>query len=203
VATGLLNYDANDRTATDPYDANGNLLQSGAGANVYDFGNRLVQAGGVTLAYDGDGNRVQSYLVADQNLTGYAQVIDELQNGTVSRSYTYGLSLINQRLIANGQGLSFFGFDGHGSVRYLTNSTGVVTDTYDYDAFGNLISSAGSTPNNYLFAENSSIQRWAFITTVPATTTRGRGGSGRWIRLRDPTEARSHCTSISTRASIR
>jgi RHS repeat-associated protein len=27
-----------------------------------------------------------------------------------------------------------------------------VTDTYDYDAFGNLISSTGSTPNNYLFA---------------------------------------------------
>jgi RHS repeat-associated protein len=160
VATGLLNYDGNDRTATDPYDANGNLLQSGAGTNVYDFENRLVQAGGVALVYDGDGNRVQetvagvttNYLVADQNLTGYAQVMDELQNGTVSRSYTYGLSLINQRLMANGQGLSFFGFDGHGSVRYLTSSTATVTDTYDFDAFGNLISSTGSTPNNYLFA---------------------------------------------------
>jgi len=32
-ATGLLNYDANDRTATDPYDANGNLLNAGTGAN--------------------------------------------------------------------------------------------------------------------------------------------------------------------------
>jgi hypothetical protein len=28
----------------------------------------------------------------------------------------------------------------------------VVTDTYDYDAFGNLIHSTGTTPNNYLFA---------------------------------------------------
>ncbi|HEY6304472.1 MAG TPA: RHS repeat-associated core domain-containing protein [Candidatus Acidoferrum sp.] len=27
-----------------------------------------------------------------------------------------------------------------------------ITDTYDYDAFGNLIHSTGSTPNNYLFA---------------------------------------------------
>jgi RHS repeat-associated protein len=160
VDTGLLNYDANDRTAADPYDANGNLLQSGAGGNVYDFENRVVRAGGVSLVYDGDGNRVKetvagvttSYLVADQNLTGYAQVMDELQGGTVSRSYTYGLSLINQRLTANGQGLSFFGFDGHGSVRYLTSSTATVTDTYDFDAFGNLISSTGSTPNNYLFA---------------------------------------------------
>ena len=114
-----------------------NLPQSGAGGNVHDFENRLVQAGGVALVYDGDGNRVSetiagvttSYLVADQNLTGYAQVMDELQNGTVSRSYTYGLSLINQRLMAKGQGLSFFGFDGHGSVRYLTSSTGAITDT--------------------------------------------------------------------------
>ena len=87
VATGLLNYDANDRTSTDPCDANGNLLQSGAGANVYDFETRLVQASGVNLVYDGDGNRVKetvagvttSYLVADQNLPGYAQVMDELQ----------------------------------------------------------------------------------------------------------------------------
>lgn len=44
-----------------------------------------MQAGGVKLAYDGDGNRVKetvvttttSYLVADQNLTGYTQVKDE------------------------------------------------------------------------------------------------------------------------------
>jgi RHS repeat-associated protein len=47
---------------------------------------------------------------------------------------------------------SFYGYDGHGSVRQLTNTSGAVTDTYDYDAFGNLINSTGSTPNNYLFA---------------------------------------------------
>ena len=47
---------------------------------------------------------------------------------------------------------SFYGYDGHGSVRQLTNSAGVVTDGYDYDAFGNLVNSTGSTPNNYLFA---------------------------------------------------
>ena len=161
TATGLLNYDANDRTATDPYDANGNLLNGGVGSNIYDFENHMVAAGGVSLVYDGDGNRVQetvagvttSYLVADQNLTGYAQVLDELQGGVVSRTYSYGLSLINeQQSVAGAPTISFYGFDGHGSVRFLTSSTGAVTDTYDYDAFGSLVASTGSTPNNYRFA---------------------------------------------------
>ena len=161
AATGLLNYDANDRTATDPYDSNGNLLNGGVGSNTYDFENHLVAAGGVSLVYDGDGNRVKetvattttSFLVADQNLTGYAQVMDELQGGSVSRIYSYGLELINQRQTLSGAPTtSFYGFDGHGSVRFLTSSTGAITDTYDFDAFGNLISQTGSTPNNYLFA---------------------------------------------------
>jgi RHS repeat-associated protein len=34
----------------------------------------------------------------------------------------------------------------------MTDKTGAVTDTYDYDAFGNLIHSTGTTYNNYLFA---------------------------------------------------
>jgi hypothetical protein len=79
--------------------------------------------------------------------------MDELQGSAVSRTYTYGLSLISERqTLAGAPATSFYGFDGHGSVRYLTSSTGAVTDTYDYDAFGNLISSTGTTPNNYLFA---------------------------------------------------
>jgi RHS repeat-associated protein len=93
------------------------------------------------------------YLVDTLNPTGYAQVVDELQSGSVTRHYTWGLELIAESQIINQQWTtSFYGFDGHGSVRTLTNASGVVTDTYDYDAFGVLISSTGSTPNNYRFA---------------------------------------------------
>lgn len=38
-----------------------------------------------------------------------------------------------------------------GSVRQLTNSAGAITDSYEYDAFGNKIASTGTTPNNYLY----------------------------------------------------
>jgi RHS repeat-associated protein len=115
----------------------------------------------LTIAYDGDGNRVSetvagvttNYLVDTVNPTGYAQVVDELVSGTVTRSYAYGLERISEnQQISAAWTPSFYGYDGHGSVRQLTNSAGVVTDTYDYDAFGNLINSTGSTPNNYLFA---------------------------------------------------
>jgi RHS repeat-associated protein len=166
LPAGLWNYDANDRfTAGDTYDNDGNTVSSGGIADVYDFENHLVQQGGIGIVYDGDGNRVSKtvagattqYLVDTQNPTGYAQVMDEVQSSAVARTYTWGLELISE-LFPAGSPLStnhsplYYVFDGHGSVRALTNSGGAATDTYDYDAFGNLIHSTGSTPNNYLFA---------------------------------------------------
>ncbi|MBI4852005.1 MAG: RHS repeat-associated core domain-containing protein, partial [Acidobacteria bacterium] len=96
---------------------------------------------------------VTKYLVDTNNLTGYAQVVEEIQNNVVSRQYSYGLDLINQRqLINNNRVVSFYGYDGHGSIRYLTDINGAITDTYDYDAYGLLINQTGNTPNNYLYA---------------------------------------------------
>jgi RHS repeat-associated protein len=36
-------------------------------------------------------------------------------------------------------------------VRYLTDVTGKVTDTYDYDAFGNVVGTTGATANVYRY----------------------------------------------------
>src|SRR5438132_5210656 len=47
---------------------------------------------------------------------------------------------------------NFYGYDGHGSVRFLTNSPGAVTDSYDYDAFGMPIRTSGTTPNVFLYS---------------------------------------------------
>lgn len=48
--------------------------------------------------------------------------------------------------------MSFYGYDGHGSVRHLSGLIGSVTTTYDYDAFGTLTNRTGTTDNNYLYA---------------------------------------------------
>lgn len=103
-----------------------------------------------------DDQPTQCRLKEPQNPTGYAQVVEELQknaqgNFPVVRSYTWGTQVISKLETASSTP-SFYGFDGHGSVRYLTDNTGAVTDTYDYDAFGNLLASTGTTTNNYRFA---------------------------------------------------
>jgi RHS repeat-associated protein len=152
-------FDANDRLESDTYDANGNIKISNGNGYNYDFENHLTSTNnGVTIVYDGDGNRVSktaggvttNYLVDTNNLTGYAQVVEEIQGGSVVKTYTYGHDLISQHVA--GGSVSFYGYDGHGSVRNLTDSSAQVTDTYTYDAFGNLIESSGVTANSYLFA---------------------------------------------------
>jgi RHS repeat-associated protein len=163
VETLFSSYDANDRLRADTYDANGNTVGSNGTAYSYDFENRLTSVAGgvVTYVYDGDGNRVAKteggvttrYLVDTNNHTGHAQVVEELRGGQVARQYTYGHDLVSQRQLVGGQWRSsFYGYDGHGSVRYLTDEQGGVTDTYTYDAFGVLVARTGSTPNDYLYA---------------------------------------------------
>jgi RHS repeat-associated protein len=156
----------------------------------------------IDLVYDADGHRVRkantylnitdpenpvldwqksyviNYYIDDRNPTGYAQVIDEMSyTPGYTRSYEYGLDLISQQVQVSGNyEVRFYGYDGHGSVRYLTKAdvTWVdnqqvwdvyVTDTYTYDAFGVLLEQRARsgtdliltieggvpTPNNYLY----------------------------------------------------
>jgi RHS repeat-associated protein len=92
-------------------------------------------------------------LVDDLNPTGYPQVVEELSGaGVVAHQYTYGLQRISENQVLNGAWTpSFYGYDGGGNVRQLTNSAGTVTDEYEYDAFGNSFTKVGTTPNNYLY----------------------------------------------------
>jgi RHS repeat-associated protein len=121
----------------------------------------MLTHGAVTMVYDGDGNRVSEtvggtatkYLVDTVNPTGYAQVIDELVSGAVTRTYAYGLQRISEnQKIGTTQTASFYGYDGHGNVRFLTGTAGTATDTYVYDAFGLPLTTTGTTPNSFLYS---------------------------------------------------
>jgi RHS repeat-associated protein len=184
-------YDANDRLNGNQYDANGN--QTGANSQTYTFDseNRLVDTNGgaIRFIYDGDGNRVGkivggvtiNFLVDTNNHTGHAQVVEEIAGGSVFRQYTYGHERISERQLISGQWqTSFYGYDGQGSVRYLTDTAGSVTDTYTFDAFGHLIARTGTTPNDYLYTGEQ------FDANVGFYYLRARfyePGSGRFISM--------------------
>jgi RHS repeat-associated protein len=158
-----FSYDVNDELTTDAYDLNGNTTSSGGHTYAYDFENRLVSkdSGAVTLVYDGDGNRVAKtaagvttqYLVDELNPTGYLQVMDEVSGGAAQVRYTYGNMLVSQTRSADtSPATSFYGYDGDGNVAFLADAAGNLTDTYTYDAWGNLIGRTGSTSNTRLFS---------------------------------------------------
>jgi RHS repeat-associated protein len=71
----------------------------------------------------------------------------------VTRTYAYGLHRIDESQQISGTWVpNFYGYDGHGNVRFLTNTAAAVTDSYDHDAFGMPISTSGTTANNYLYS---------------------------------------------------
>jgi RHS repeat-associated protein len=150
-------YDNDDRSSADTFDGNGNTLTSGGVTYTYDFQDWLVSTStGVQITYDGDGNRVSEtvagittkFLVDTQTPTGYAQIAEELVSGTVSAQYTYGTMRISQK---RGATVSYYGYDAGGSVRQLLNASGVLTDTYAYDAFGNTVVRTGTTVNPFQY----------------------------------------------------
>ena len=159
-------FNTNDWLNTDGYDRDGNTTASAGVTYGYDVVDRIIAVTNgstvITIEYDGDGNRVRKtisgvatyYLLDDRNPTGYAQVVEEWVVGSgsanLSRVYAHGLDLISQRVI--GGATSYYGFDGHGSTRFLTSTRGTITDTYAYDAYGTLIASTVSTANNYLYS---------------------------------------------------
>jgi len=163
-------YDENDRLVQQggeryTYDPNGNTLRVEIDADEttyqYDDRNRMVastsSAAGVTTSssyrYDIDGNRVQQTIdgettdyTVDRN-RDFAQVIRE-SSPSRDIAYTHGDDLISQH---NTAGTFYYHYDGLGSTRALTDSTEAVTDTYDYEAFGDLLNQTGLTENNYRF----------------------------------------------------
>ena len=166
-----LNQLVSDSETTYEYDLNGNLIRVIGTANsalyAYNAENKLIKAtvqnGSLVIeesyTYDYQGNRTSKtthksngefeytkYLNDNSSLTNVLVEIDE--NGTAKCVYTIGADLVSQE--RDGK-VSVYLYDGHGSVVGLANESGVVTDTYSYDAFGNLLKSTGSTANSYRY----------------------------------------------------
>ena len=162
---GTVNYtyDNRDRlTAEDStpysYDNNGNLTQkTGQATYTWDFENRLTRVAlndGSTVdhVYDVDGNRVQTKVTPSgggtPTVTNYlvdtagslSQVVAETDNtGAITSLYVRAdneLLAVLRPASPTTWTTRYVHVDGLGSIRVLTDETGVVADTRAYEAFG-------------------------------------------------------------------
>jgi RHS repeat-associated protein len=169
-------YDDNDRlltettngvTTTYSYDDNGNLISEISpdqqttylwSAENRLMGAEITDANGtqvIEYAYDADGVRVAKTVDGDETRylidanRQYAQVLEEYDASTGTEvTYIYGNELISQ---SRGDADSVYLYDGHSGTRQLTDETGAVTDSYLYDAYGNVLKRIGDTENDYLY----------------------------------------------------
>jgi hypothetical protein len=79
--------------------------------------------GDVVYEYNGSGSTLASYVL------GGTELISQTRSGITN----------------------YYLQDGQNSTRALTNSSGTVTDTYAYTAFGELFNPTGSSTNSYLY----------------------------------------------------
>jgi len=151
-------YDAADRLtavegATYTWDDNGNLTDRGSDSFAWDAEYRMTSATvdsvTTTFEYNGDGLRDSRTQGSTATFTwdvstSIPQVIDD---GTLD--YVYGIGRISQ--ISSTDVTYYYLTDGLGSTVALTDSTGAVVNSYEYDIFGDVRASTGSQANEFKF----------------------------------------------------
>ncbi|RYG32583.1 hypothetical protein EON81_20315, partial [bacterium] len=146
-------YDGADKMTavsggTSTYDADGNLtsVPSGvmsASSYLWDDLNRLKRQTSepftTDYGYDSSGRCVwaqQPGFTRTHYVYAGDRIVGEISNGVPSMAYTWGSDgLISQRNLS-GSTSRWYHFGPQGETRYLTDSSGAVTDTYRYTAYG-------------------------------------------------------------------
>ena len=149
-------------SATFTYDNNGNTLtktdSTGVTSYTWDFENRLTNVAlpggaGVAFKYDPLGRRIRK---SGSSVVNYvydgANVVAEYDaSGNLVAHYDQGPGVDEPLAMSHTGALSFFETDGLGSVTSLSDSAGGVAATYQYDAFGNLVSASGTVVNPFRY----------------------------------------------------
>lgn len=156
--TGNYNeYDINNRlikfnNLNVDYDADGNMLScyidNACQTFEYDSANRLIKSDYIDYVYDAEDVRIKtlSYTVPTTYIYNtnckLSQLLYKKDNYSITK-YVYGIGLIGEQ---RDEWYKIYHFDYRGSTVALTNICGMVTDTFKYDAYGNMTSRTGVTP---------------------------------------------------------
>ena len=145
-------YDTNNRLITFngntvSYDMDGNMLSNGYINCEFDSGNRLISAGGHTYTYNAEDVRIRN-LCADADTTytyntncKLSQLLCKTTNG-ITTKYVYGIGLIGEEKEGC---FKTYHFDYRGSTVAITDINGNITDTFEYDTYGRIISRTGDS----------------------------------------------------------
>ena len=155
-------YDANNRLTEYngfgvEYDLDGNMtsaILSGVEMGfVYDSANRLINTDSHSYTYNVDNVRIRNYCEGSDTSYVYdthaklSRLLVKTTNGVVTK-YVYGRGLIGEE---TGGAFKTYHFDYRGSTVAITDASGSVTDTFEYDAYGTLTGRTGMTDTPFIY----------------------------------------------------
>jgi RHS repeat-associated protein len=154
----------NNYTQSFEYDEAGNLEYQygilGISNYSYNAKNQLtnINSNGIPIsyAYDHAGHRTKQNVggsVTNYLWDEFSQYGDVILESNASYQYQRDYTLANGMLVSQNDSLGslYFLSDAQGSTRALTDTSGAVSSSYSYDAFGNLDGTAQTAQTNYLY----------------------------------------------------
>jgi RHS repeat-associated protein len=154
----------NNATPNLTYDANGNLTSqadvNGTTTYTWDARNRLISISGPSVSasfeYDALGRRTSKTINGTTTEYQYDgnDIIAEIGGDAVGATYLRSLN-IDEPFIRQGNADEYYHTDALGSILALSDQTGTVQSTYQYEAFGETtISGTSTNPFQYTGREN-------------------------------------------------
>jgi RHS repeat-associated protein len=153
-AYGPANQLLTNNAASYRYDTNGNLITKttaeGTTTYAWDYNNRLttvtMPSGTIaTYRYDPFGRRVEKRVTENGIATTTRYLYDNEDilaeyddTNTIANRYTHGPGIDEPLALATAKESYYYHADGLGSIVALTDASGKVVQTYEYDSFGNL-----------------------------------------------------------------
>ncbi len=145
-------YDTNNRLTVFngncvSYDMDGNMLCDGYTAFEYDSANLLIKAGGHTYTYNAEDVRIRNLCLESDTIYTYntncklSQLLTKTTNG-IKTKYVYGHGLIGEDECDE---FKTYHFDFRGSTVAITDECGNITDTFEYDTYGNVTEHLGDS----------------------------------------------------------
>ncbi|MDP3510578.1 MAG: RHS repeat-associated core domain-containing protein [Candidatus Melainabacteria bacterium] len=146
-------------SSTQTHDANGNMTSDGTNTYAWDAENRLVKitypgSGNFSeFLYDATGIKGQIKETVASTLTSTKQFVNSGSRICEERDAS---SAVTKKFFGRGQTISssnyFYFFDHLGSIRDMTDSSGVVLARYDYSAYGQRTKMSGALDSDFQYA---------------------------------------------------